>query len=126
MPLPTKRIITALNLKWATADIKDEDGNVVLQRGQMKPVHAEWLEYAEYEGEPVKGTENKITMTITDFADHPEIKRVLGAALQQSQTENAALRVEKEQIKAEKEHLKMEKESLAQEMAEKNKKETVQ
>lgn len=81
MTIERVRNLSALTLHFATDDIKDNDGKVLIAKGQLKVAHLEYVTSFVEDGNVIPGTSKRETATADDLTNIPEISDKLAASL---------------------------------------------
>lgn len=70
-----KRQLCSLTLHFATQDLHDLGGKLVLEEGQVKPAQLEFSEWLEEDGQELEGTRRRVEADLSD-AGHPVVQLI--------------------------------------------------
>ncbi len=73
MAIERVRTLTALTIHFATQDIIDKDDTVIVNRGQFKSAHVEYMTGFAEAGVMFPGTSKRETASVRDLESIPEI-----------------------------------------------------
>lgn len=107
MTIERKRVLSSIILNFATEDLKDTNGKILLAAGAPKEAQVQYAEYLVEDGVVIESTRTRIDARVADIDALPELKsKVMDAVVRITadrndlRTARAAARAERDEARA--------------------------